>query len=99
MRWRCGDCKGSLAKLRCAPMVHDHIWRAVADPDRRLCEACLRSRMQRVLGRELQFRDLTYCGWNEDYFDELAPRDLKTLVAADLPAGQSVRFLRFLRWP
>jgi hypothetical protein len=25
MRWRCGDCKGSLDKLRSAPMVHDAI--------------------------------------------------------------------------
>ena len=50
-----------------------------------------------MLGRELHLRDLTYCGFNEDYFDELGPIDLKALAAADLPAGQSARFLRFLK--
>jgi len=65
MRWRCGDCKGSLDKLRSAPMVRDDLWRAIAcDRDRRLCDACLRHRMRRVLGRTLCLDDLTTCRFN-----------------------------------
>ena len=65
MRWRCGDCKRSLAKLRSAPMVHDDIWSAVAcDPDRQLCDGCLRQRMRRMLGRDLRLEDLTTCRFN-----------------------------------
>src|SRR5262245_39428919 len=97
MRWRCGDCKGSLRKLRWAPMVHDKVWRAVAcDPDRWLCETCLRGRMRRMLGRELRLEDLRWCPFNDDYIEEFGP-DLKALAAADLPAGQSMRYLCFLK--
>jgi hypothetical protein len=86
MRWRCGDCKGSLSKLRLAPMVHDEIWRAAAcDPHRRLCDACFRSRMARMLGRGLRFEDLTCCRWNigTGHLHELAPAGwLPTRTAA-----------------
>ena len=62
---RCGDCKRSLIGLRWGPMVHSHVWRAVAcDPGRVLCDACLRQRMQRMLGRGLRFEDLTVCPFN-----------------------------------
>jgi hypothetical protein len=66
MRWRCGDCKRSLYRHRIAPMLHDDVWQAVAahDVGRRLCDACLRHRMRRVLGRELRFEDITACRFN-----------------------------------
>ena len=93
MGWRCGDCKGSLRNLRWAPMVHDQVWRAVTcDLGRFLCEACLRGRMRRMLGRELQREDLLWCQFNDDYIEEFAP-SLKELAAADLPAGQSMQIL------
>jgi hypothetical protein len=41
-------------------------------------------------------RDLRWCPFNADYFEEFAPT-VKALAAADLPAGQSARFLRFVR--
>ena len=66
MRWRCGDCKGSLYKHRIAPMLQDELWHVVAahDVDRRLCDACLRHRMRCVLGRGLRFEDITRCRFN-----------------------------------
>jgi hypothetical protein len=47
-------------------MLRDEVWRAVVarDVDRRLCDACLRNRMRRVLGRELRFEDITVCRFN-----------------------------------
>jgi hypothetical protein len=58
MPWCCGDCRRSFNKLRLAPMVHDDVCRAVAcDPRRLLCEACLRGRMRRMLGREPRLGD------------------------------------------
>ena len=64
MRWRCGDCKGSLDKHRIAPMLQDELWHTVARGRARLCNACLRNRMRRVLGRDLRFADLTVCRIN-----------------------------------
>ena len=87
MRWRCGDCKRSLTKLRMAPMVHDDIWRAVACDRRRvLCDGCFRNRMRRMLGRALRFEDLRVCEFN------LLDRHLQELTSpgkqrADFEAG------------
>jgi hypothetical protein len=77
MRWRCGDCKASLYTHRPAPMLHDDIWRAMARDRAQLCDACLRMRMQRVLGRELRFGDLICCMFNvmTGHFAELAPHE------------------------
>jgi hypothetical protein len=77
-------------------MVHDNVWRSVCfDPGRRLCEDCLRNRMRRMLGRDFRLKDLTFCPWNHDYFQELVP-DVKALAAADLPHGQSALLLTIL---
>ena len=45
-------------------MLHDEVWHAVARDVTRLCDACLRNRMRRVLGRELRFEDITVCRFN-----------------------------------
>lgn len=66
MRKRCGDCKRSLKGLRWVPMVHSHIWRAVSDPGRFLCDGCFRQRMRRMLGRTLRLEDLRVCQFNLD---------------------------------
>jgi hypothetical protein len=71
----CGDCNRSLRQLRSAPMVHEAVWAACAcEPDLMLCDACLRARMRRILGRELRFEDLAACLCNmiDGYHWELA---------------------------
>jgi hypothetical protein len=58
-------------------MLRDEVWESVTrDRCLRLCEPCLQSRMQRVLGRPLRFLDLLPCPFNADYFEELAPPEM-----------------------
>lgn len=91
MRYRCSDCKGSLDKLRSAPMLHDDIWHAVARDVARLCDTCLRNRMRRVLSRSLRFEDITVCRfnmWTGHHHELTSPGDQRFAYEAEVDAQQ-----------
>jgi hypothetical protein len=47
------------------PVLHDHIWKRIADPDERvLCGFCMTDRMAQRLGRVLELADLVPCPFN-----------------------------------
>jgi hypothetical protein len=66
----CHGCRQSLdRRLRShatlGPIVHDHIWRKLADdPREALCDACMYRRSWQRLGRMLTLADLRPYRWN-----------------------------------
>jgi hypothetical protein len=65
----CDGCRQSLDRRRRAhvelgPIVHDDIWRRLAEPGEALCLMCMGQRAERRLGRLLTLADLRPCAWN-----------------------------------
>jgi hypothetical protein len=65
----CNGCRQSLDRRRRAhvelgPILHDHIWRQIADPAEALCWDCMLQRAVQRLWRMLTLADLRPCRWN-----------------------------------
>jgi hypothetical protein len=87
---RCDGCHQSLdqrlrSHVALGPIVHDHIWRQLADAGERLCDACMYQRAWDRLGRVLTLADLRPCRWNlygqpnswfDIFVDDAPPSDL-----------------------
>jgi hypothetical protein len=73
--YRCDGCGRSWRKVGSGPMLEDEVWRCIAGQQDILCDGCVRTRIKQVLGRLLQFSDLSCCLYNvyAGYFDELKP--------------------------
>jgi hypothetical protein len=69
-RQRCDGCQQALDRrlrpphVRLGPIVHDHIWQQIAEPDERLCLECMEKRGWQRFGRTLMLADLWPCEWN-----------------------------------
>ena len=65
----CDACRQSLDRrlrshVELGPIVHDHVWRQLADPREALCVTCMCLRAVQRLGRMLTLSDLRPCRWN-----------------------------------
>jgi hypothetical protein len=55
----------SAARDFAGPVLHDHLWKQIADPDEHvLCGFCMTDRMAQRLGRVLKLADLKPCPFN-----------------------------------
>ena len=74
----CDACGKVHAPFALGPMVHDHIWRRIAEPGEcMLCDACMYERASERLRRGLTLADLRPCGFNlfhrpDSWFDMFA---------------------------
>jgi hypothetical protein len=83
--YRCDGCNRSWRKVRAGPMLDDSVWHRIARQQDILCDSCVRTRIERVLGRPMEFPDMSVCMFNvfTGYFDEMAPPGLIDLMRTD----------------
>ena len=106
----CDGCRQSLDRRRrshveLGPMLHDSIWRQIADPAEALCWECMLRRADERLGRMLTLADLRPCPFNlykhYSWFDLFAemepPSNLEEWRSVSPPPASFVRAAELLR--
>src|SRR5262249_16948229 len=68
------------------PIVHDEIWRQLANPSEALCWKCMLHRACLRLGRMLTLADLRPCRWNR-YNEPYSYLDLFIDIEGRLPSN------------
>ena len=56
--YQCDGCDRSWREVRAGPVLDDGIWHRIAGQQDILCDRCVRTRIERVLGRPIEFDDL-----------------------------------------
>jgi hypothetical protein len=87
----CDGCRQTLDRRRrehvvLGPIVHDKIWRRLAEPTEALCYRCMFERAPARLGRMLTLADLRPCRWNL-YDQPHSWLDLFAELGGKLPAN------------